>query len=184
VGLKTHAKMLLVTRREGKALKKYGHLSTGNYNPRTARLYTDISYLTCDPQLTADMDHIFMHLASQSRLSRMNKLWVAPFYLHRKIIAQIEAVGAAALKGQAAKIMVKMNALTDLDLIDALIRAGQSGAQIDLIIRGACMLPAEVENFTDNIRVRSVVGRFLEHTRVFYFLSGSKKACICPVQTG
>jgi polyphosphate kinase len=176
VGLKTHAKMLLVTRREGKALKKYGHLSTGNYNPRTARLYTDISYLTCDPQLTGDMDHIFMHLASQSRLSRMNKLWVAPFYLHRKIIAQIEAVGAAALKGQAAKIMVKMNALTDLDLIDALIRAGQSGAQIDLIIRGACMLPAEVENFTDNIRVRSVVGRFLEHTRVFYFLSGEQES--------
>ena len=176
VGLKTHAKMLLVTRREGKSLKKYGHLSTGNYNPRTARLYTDISYLTCDPQLTADMDHIFMHLASQSRLSRMNKLWVAPFYLHRKIIAQIEAVGAAALKGQAAKIMVKMNALTDLDLIDALIRAGQSGAQIDLIIRGACMLPAEVENFTDNIRVRSVVGRFLEHTRVFYFLSGEQES--------
>jgi len=176
VGLKTHAKMLLVTRREGKSLKKYGHLSTGNYNPRTARLYTDISYLTCDPQLTADMDHIFMHLASQSRLSRMNKLWVAPFYLHRKIIAQIEAVGAAALKGQAAKIMVKMNALTDLDLIDALIRAGQSGAQIDLIIRGACMLPSEVENFTDNIRVRSVVGRFLEHTRVFYFLSGEQES--------
>ena len=176
VGLKTHAKMLLVTRREGKSLKKYGHLSTGNYNPRTARLYTDISYLTCDPQLTADMDHIFMHLASQSRLSRMNKLWVAPFYLHRKIIAQIEAVGAAALKGQAAKIMVKMNALTDLDLIDALIRAGQSGAQIDLIIRGACMLPAEVKNFTDNIRVRSVVGRFLEHTRVFYFLSGEQES--------
>jgi len=175
VGLKTHAKMLLVTRREGKALKKYGHLSTGNYNPRTARLYTDISYLTCDAKLTADMDHVFMHLASQSRLSRMNKLWVAPFYLHRKIIDQIDAVGAAALQGQPAKIMVKMNALTDLDLIAALIRAGQSGAQIDLIIRGACMLPAEVENYTDNIRVRSVVGRFLEHTRVFYFLSGEQE---------
>ncbi len=175
VGLKTHAKMLLITRREGKALKKYGHLSTGNYNPRTARLYTDISYLTCDPKLTADMDHVFMHLASQSRLSRMNKLWVAPFYLHRRIIDQIDAVGAAALQGQPAKIMVKMNALTDLDLIAALIRAGQSGAQIDLIIRGACMLPAEVENYTDNIRVRSVVGRFLEHTRVFYFLSGAQE---------
>jgi polyphosphate kinase len=175
VGLKTHAKMLLVTRREGKALKKYGHLSTGNYNPRTARLYTDISYLTCDAKLTADMDHVFMHLASQSRLSRMHKLWVAPFYLHRKIIDQIDAVGFAALQGQPAKIMVKMNALTDLDLIAALIRAGQSGAQIDLIIRGACMLPAEVENYTDNIRVRSVVGRFLEHTRVFYFLSGEQE---------
>jgi polyphosphate kinase len=175
VGLKTHAKMLLVTRREGKLLKKYGHLSTGNYNPRTAKLYTDISYLTCDAKLTADMDHVFMHLASQSRLGRMNKLWVAPFYLQRKIIAQVDAVGAAALKGQAAKIMVKMNALTDADLIHALIRAGQAGAQIDLIVRGACMLPAQVQSLTDNIRVRSVVGRFLEHTRVFYFAIGEQE---------
>jgi polyphosphate kinase len=176
VGLKTHAKMLLITRREGKVLRKYGHLSTGNYNPRTTRLYTDISYLTCDPRLTADMDHLFMHLASQSRLSRMNKLWVAPFHLQRKIIAQIESVGAAAAKGQPAKIMVKMNALTDADLIAALVRAGQLGAQIDLIIRGACMLPAEVESYTNNIRVRSVVGRFLEHTRVFYFLAGEQES--------
>ena len=175
VGLKTHAKMLLVTRREGKLLKKYGHLSTGNYNPRTAKLYTDISYLTCDAKLTADMDHVFMHLASQSRLGRMNKLWVAPFYLQRKIIAQVDAVGAAALKGQAAKIMVKMNALTDAELIHALIRAGQAGAQIDLIVRGACMLPAQVQGLTDNIRVRSVVGRFLEHTRVFYFAIGEQE---------
>ncbi len=175
VGLKTHAKMLLVTRREGKVLKKYGHMSTGNYNPRTTRLYTDISYLTCDAKLTADMDHLFMHLASQSRLHRMNKLWVAPFYLHRKIMAQLDAVGAAAAQGHAAKVMVKMNALTDTDLIAALIRAGQKGAQIDLIIRGACMLPAEVPGFTDNIRVRSVVGQFLEHTRVFYFVAGHQE---------
>jgi polyphosphate kinase len=176
VGLKTHAKMLLVTRREGKVLRKYGHLSTGNYNPRTTRLYTDISYLTCNPQLTADMDHLFMHVASQSRLHRMNKLWVAPFQLQRKIIAQLDAVGTAAAQGHAAKVMVKMNALTDVDLIGALIRAGQKGAQIDLIIRGACMLPAEVPGYTDNIRVRSVVGRFLEHTRVFYFVAGAKES--------
>ena len=175
VGLKTHAKMLLVTRREGKLLKKYGHLSTGNYNPRTAKLYTDISYLTCDAKLTADMDHVFMHLASQSRLGRMNKLWVAPFYLQSKIIAQVDAVGAAALKGEEGKIMVKMNALTDADLIQALIRAGQAGAQIDLIVRGACMLPAQLPGLTDNIRVRSVVGRFLEHTRVFYFAIGEQE---------
>ena len=176
VGLKTHAKMLLVTRREGRVLRKYGHLSTGNYNPRTTRLYTDISYLTCNPQLTADMDHLFMHVASQSRLHRMNKLWVAPFHLQRNIMAQLDAVGTAASLGQAAKVMVKMNALTDVDLIDALIRAGQKGAQIDLIIRGACMLPAEVPGYTDNIRVRSVVGRFLEHTRVFYFVAGAKES--------
>jgi len=176
VGLKTHAKMLLVTRREGKVLNKYGHMSTGNYNPRTTRLYTDISYLTCDPKLTADMDHLFMHVASQSRLHRMNKLWVAPFHLQRKIIAQLEAVGAAAAQGQAARVMVKMNALTDTNLIAALIRAGQKGAQIDLIVRGACMLPAEVPGYTDNIRVRSVVGRFLEHTRVFYFVAGAHES--------
>ena len=176
VGLKTHAKMLLVTRREGKVLKKYGHLSTGNYNPRTTRLYTDISYLTCDAKLTADMDRLFMHLASQSRLHRMNKLWVAPFYLQRKIIAQLDAVGAAAAQGHTAKVMVKMNALTDADLIAALVRAGQQGAQIDLIIRGACMLPAQVPGVTDNIRVRSVVGRFLEHTRVFYFVAGTDES--------
>ena len=176
VGLKTHAKMLLVTRREGRGLRKYGHLSTGNYNPRTTRLYTDISYLTCNPQLTADMDQLFMHVASQSRLHRMNKLWVAPFQLQRKIIAQLDAVGTAASLGQAAKVMVKMNALTDVDLIGALIRAGQKGAQIDLIIRGACMLPAEMPGYTDNIRVRSVVGRFLEHTRVFYFVAGAKES--------
>ena len=176
VGLKTHAKMLLVTRREGKVLKKYGHLSTGNYNPRTTRLYTDVSYLTCDVKLTADMDHLFVHLASQSRLHRMNKLWIAPFYLQRKIIAQLDAVGTAAAQGLPAKIILKMNALTDLDLIAALIRAGQNGAQIDLIIRGACMLPAEVQGYTDNIRVRSVVGRFLEHTRVFYFVAGAQES--------
>ena len=176
VGLKTHAKMLLVTRREGRVLKKYGHLSTGNYNPRTTRLYTDISYLTCDARLTADMDHLFMHLASQSRLHRMNKLWVAPFYLQRKIIAQLDAVGHAAEQGQTAKVMVKMNALTDAELIAALVRAGQKGAQIDLIIRGACMLPAQVPGVTDNIRVRSVVGRFLEHTRVFYFVAGDQES--------
>lgn len=176
VGLKTHAKMLLVTRREGKVLKKYGHLSTGNYNPKTTRLYTDISYLTCDARLTADMDHLFMHLASQSRLHRMNKLWVAPFHLLRKIIAQIDAVGAAAAQGVSSKMMVKMNALTDLDLIEALIRAAQKGAQIDLVVRGACMLPAQVPGYTDNIRVRSVVGRFLEHTRVFYFVVGEQES--------
>jgi len=176
VGLKTHAKMLLVTRREGKVLKRYGHMSTGNYNPRTTRLYTDVSYLTCDPQLTADMDHLFMHVASQSRLHRMRKLWVAPFQLQRKIIAQLDAVGHAAAQGQAARVMVKMNALTDVDLIAALIRAGQKGAQIDLIVRGACMLPAEVPGYTDNIRVRSVVGRFLEHTRVFYFVAAAQES--------
>ncbi len=169
VGLKTHAKMLLVTRREGKHLRRYGHLSTGNYNPRTARLYTDISYLTAEPQLTADMDQVFVHLASQSRLPKLNHVWLAPFHLQRKLIEKIDALGEAALVGQDTRIVAKMNALTDEALMLALVRAGQRGVKIDLIVRGACMLPAQVPGVTDNIRVRSVIGRFLEHSRVFYF---------------
>ncbi len=172
VGLKTHAKMLLVTRREGRTLKRYGHLSTGNYNPRTAKLYTDLSYLTCDTAMTGDMDRLFVHLASPSRLSRMSKLLTAPFHLQRKLIEKIDQVGAAAAKGLTARVVVKMNSLTDPQLIHALIRAGQQGAQIDLIVRGACMLPAGLAGQTDNIRVRSIIGRFLEHSRVFYFEAG------------
>ena len=169
VGLKTHAKMLLVTRREGRVLKRYGHLSTGNYNPRTAKLYTDLSYLTCDARMTADMDILFVHLASPSRLGRMNKLWAAPFLLQNNMVEKIESVGAAAAKGLPARIVAKMNSLTDPVLIHALISAGQKGAQIDLIVRGACMLPAGIPGKTDNIRVRSIIGRFLEHSRVFFF---------------
>ena len=172
VGLKTHAKMLLVTRREGRVLKRYGHLSSGNYNPRTAKLYTDLSYLTCDARMTADMDTLFVHLASPSRLGRMNKLWAAPFLLQKKMVEKIASVGAAAEKGLPARIVAKMNSLTDPVLIHALILAGQKGAQIDLIVRGACMLPAGLPGKTDNIRVRSIIGRFLEHSRVFFFEAG------------
>jgi polyphosphate kinase len=169
VGLKTHAKMLLITRREGRVLKRYGHLSTGNYNPRTAKLYTDLSYLTSDARMTADMETLFVHLASPSRLGKMNKLWAAPFLLQKNMVQKIEAVGAAAAKGLPARIVAKMNSLTDPVLIHALISAGQKGAQIDLIVRGACMLPAGIPGKTDNIRVRSIIGRFLEHSRVFFF---------------
>jgi len=176
VGLKTHAKMLLVTRREGRHLRRYGHLSTGNYNRRTARLYTDLSYLTADEHVTADMDAVFDHLASQNPLPRLKRLVMAPFHLQRAMLNCIEAVAAAAERGEDARIVAKMNALTDEALIHALVRAGQCGARIDLIVRGACMLPAQVPGVTDNIRVRSVIGRFLEHTRVFYFRSGAKES--------
>jgi polyphosphate kinase len=169
VGLKTHAKMLLITRREGRRLVRYGHLSTGNYNPRTARLYTDISYLTADRMLTVDMDNLFVHLASQSRLPKLNRLLLAPFQLQRKLIEKIDQLGLAARQGRQTRIVAKMNALTDEDLMRALVRAGQCGVKIDLIVRGACMLPAGLQGLTDNIAVRSVIGRFLEHSRVFYF---------------
>ncbi|RYY72428.1 MAG: polyphosphate kinase 1, partial [Comamonadaceae bacterium] len=175
VGLKTHAKMLLVTRREGRALVRYAHLSTGNYNPRTARLYTDISHLTADPALTADVEQVFIQLASQSRLPRLNQVWLAPFHLQKRFIERIDQVGAAAAAGEDARIVLKMNALTDEPLMQALVRAGQRGARIDLIVRGACMLPARVPGLTDNIRVRSVIGRFLEHSRVFYFCAGKEE---------
>jgi polyphosphate kinase len=169
VGLKTHAKMMLITRREAGKIVRYAHLSTGNYNPGTARLYTDISHLTADRQLTADVDHVFVHLTGQNRLPRLNRLLLAPLQLHRKLMEKIQALGEASKAGQSTRLVAKMNALTDEPLIHALIDAGRAGVKIDLIVRGACMLPAQVPGYTENIRVRSVVGRFLEHSRVFYF---------------
>ena len=176
VGLKTHAKMLLVTRREGRHLVRYAHLSTGNYNPKTARSYTDVSYLTAEPLLTADIDNVFVHLASQSRLPKLNHLLLAPLQLQRKLIEKIQALGEAALQGKDTRLVAKMNALTDEDLMLAMLRAGQCGVKIDLIVRGACMLPAQVPGVTDNIRVRSIIGRFLEHSRVFYFRCAGEEA--------
>jgi len=172
VGLKTHAKMLLVMRREGDGIKYYGHVSTGNYNPRTARLYTDVSMLTADPQITRDMEHLFRHIASQVKLPRMHKLLVAPFHLHRQMLARIRTAELAAKAGKPAKIILKMNALTDEMLVKALVKAGRAGVEIDLILRGACILPVNAPGLDGRIRVRSIIGRLLEHSRVFYFKIG------------
>ncbi len=169
VGLKTHAKMMLITRREGRQLRRYAHLSTGNYNPRTARLYTDLSHLTADVALTTDVDNVFVHLASHSRLPRLSRVLLAPLQLQQKLIHKINGVAKSVRSGHEGRIVAKMNALTDEALVHALIKAGQAGVKIDLIVRGACVLPAQLPAFTDNIRVRSVIGRFLEHSRVFYF---------------
>jgi polyphosphate kinase len=173
VGLKTHAKMLLITRREGTGLRRYAHLSTGNYNPGTARVYTDLSMLTADETLTADVDQIFLHLASQNRLGRLNQALMAPFLLHKALLDKLAAAGEAAARGEEARVTLKMNALTDEALARALAAASQQGVKIDLIVRGACVLPASVPGFTDNVRVRSVIGRLLEHSRVFHFRFGS-----------
>ncbi|TXT37191.1 MAG: polyphosphate kinase, partial [Comamonadaceae bacterium] len=175
VGLKTHAKMLLVSRREGRSICRYAHLSTGNYNPKTARLYTDLSYLTRDPKITHDIEAVFGLLANQSRIPRLNKLIMAPFALQRSLIEQIDKTAKAAAAGVASRIILKMNSLTDEKLMEALVRAGQAGVAVDLIIRGACMVPAQRTGFTDNIRVRSIIGRFLEHSRVFYFQTGPQE---------
>ncbi|PIT74252.1 polyphosphate kinase 1 [Limnohabitans sp. JirII-31] len=172
VGLKTHAKMLLVSRREGRSIRRYAHLSTGNYNPRTAKLYTDLSHLTCDPKLTQDIENVFNLLANQSKIPRLNKLWLAPFYLQRNLIDMVDKTAQAAAGGLPCRIVLKMNTLTDEKLMESLLRAGLAGVDIDLIVRGACMLPAQRPGVSENIRVRSIIGRFLEHSRVFYFRSG------------
>ena len=180
VGFKTHAKLLLVTRREAGArgaahLRRYVHLSTGNYNPRTARLYTDLGLLTADPQLSADADAVFHQLTSLTRVRSQRHLLTAPFVLHRRLMAHLATVAEAAAAGRPARVVVKVNALTEPALIGALVAVAQAGAQVDLVVRGACMLPPGIAGVTDRIRVRSVVGRFLEHTRVLYFRWGASE---------
>jgi polyphosphate kinase len=174
VGLKTHAKLLLLTRREGSRLRRYAHLSTGNYNPNSARLYTDIGYLTAAPDITADVDAVFQQLASLGEMKALRCLLQAPFTLHPSMLGLIDKVTQAALRGEPARMVLKLNALTDVPLIEALVGAGRAGAQIDLIVRGACMLPPGIPGATDHIRVRSIVGRFLEHTRILYFHWGHR----------
>jgi len=176
VGLKTHAKLLLVTRREEGRLRRYGHLSTGNYNPKTARLYTDVGCLTADGETTADIDAVFQQLASLGKMRPLRQLLQAPFTLHRQMLQHIQQVAEAARQGRPARIVVKINALTDVPLMEALVAAGQAGADIDLVVRGACMLPPGLPGVTERIRVRSVVGRLLEHSRVAYFRWGPGEA--------
>ena len=176
VGLKTHAKMLLVSRREGRLIRRYAHLSTGNYNPKTAKLYTDMSHLTSDAKITQDVETVFNLLANQSKIPRLNKLMLAPFHLQKNLIELTNQTAHAAREGHKSRIILKMNTLTDESLMEALVHAGQAGVQVDLIVRGACMLPAQRAGFTDNIRVQSIIGRFLEHSRVFYFAAGKEES--------
>ena len=177
VGFKTHAKLLLVTRREAghrgaPLLRRYAHLSTGNYNPKTARLYTDVGYLTSNAEVTADVDMVFQQLSSLTQQKSTRQLLLAPFSMQAQQIRMISRVADAARAGKPARIVLKLNSLTDEPLIEALLEAGQAGARIDLIVRGACILPPGVPGLSDNIRVRSIVGRMLEHTRVLYFRWG------------
>ncbi|HYP66784.1 MAG TPA: polyphosphate kinase 1 [Thiobacillaceae bacterium] len=169
VGHKTHAKMALVVRREEGQLRRYAHLGTGNYNARTARLYTDFGLLTCDEAITADVHHVFVQLTGLGRAGKLNQLWQSPFTLHSEILAAIEKETALARAGQPAVIIAKMNALLEPRVIAALYAASQAGVKIDLIVRGVCALKPGVAGLSENIRVRSIIGRFLEHSRVFYF---------------
>ena len=173
VGHKTHAKMALVVRREdgpqGSVLRRYAHLATGNYNPRTARQYTDFGLLTAKEEICADVNDVFKQLTGLGKSSRMKYLWLSPFTLHRRVVAAVRNEVRLAKDGKSARIMAKMNALLEPELIEELYAASQAGVQIDLLVRGVCALRPGVAGLSDNVRVRSVVGRFLEHTRVFYF---------------
>ncbi len=170
--LKTHSKVLLVVRREKDKLCRYVHFGTGNYNPTTSRLYTDLGLLTSDEELGEDATSLFNFLTGYSQQHKYNRLLVAPLNLREKLTALIRRERKHKLDGKPARIIMKANSLTDEQLIGELYEASQAGVQIDLIIRGICSLRPGVKGLSSNICVRSVVGRFLEHSRVFYFANG------------
>jgi len=172
VGHKTHAKMALVVRREDGKLRRYAHLSTGNYHARTAALYTDFGLFTCNEEICADVNDVFMQLTGLGKATKLKHLWQAPFTLHQRIIKAIQNETKHAREGRKAQIIGKMNALLEPEIIAALYDASQAGVKIDLIVRGVCALRPGIPGVSDNIHVRSVLGRFLEHSRVFYFRNG------------
>lgn len=168
-GHKTHSKMILVVRREGRMLRRYVHIGTGNYHPQTAKVYTDYGLFTCDNTFGVDVQTIFQQLTAPRRSTKLKKLLHSPFSLHRRMLELVNREAANAATGKSARIILKMNALTEVEVIKALYRASRGGVKIDLIIRGICALRPGIEGLSENIRVRSIIDRFLEHTRVFYF---------------
>jgi polyphosphate kinase len=174
VGHKTHAKMLMVVRREDGKLRRYVHLGTGNYHQRTARLYTDFGLFTCDEKVCADVNEVFNQLTSLGKARALNYLWQSPFSLHSEVLRAIQNEARIAQSGKRAHIIAKMNALLEPETINALYEASQAGVKIDLIVRGVCALRPGVKGLSENIKVRSVIGRFLEHTRIFYFRNNLK----------
>ncbi len=169
VGHKTHAKMILVIRREGRQLKRYVHLGTGNYHAKTARLYTDIGMLSSDIAISDDVQKVFQQLTALGKAGKLKKVLQAPFTLHKSILEYIQNEIDHAKKGETARIMAKMNSLVEPEIIKALYQASQAGVKVDLIVRGICCLRPGVLGVSENIQVRSIVGRFLEHSRIYYF---------------
>ncbi|NKF21966.1 polyphosphate kinase 1 [Solimonas marina] len=180
VGYKTHAKMCLIVRREETlgttpgGLRYYAHLGTGNYHPKTARLYTDYGFFTADAQICSDVHTVFLQLTSLGKVTKLERLLQSPFTLAKQLHAKIEREIAHAQAGRPARIIAKMNALVESEMIQALYRASQAGVRVDLIVRGMCSLRPGVKGLSESIQVRSVIGRFLEHHRVYYFANGSE----------
>ncbi|UCE31913.1 MAG: polyphosphate kinase 1, partial [Burkholderiales bacterium] len=169
VGRKTHAKMALLIRREDGRLVRYAHLGTGNYHPRTARLYEDFGLFTADPDICADVNEVFRRLTGIGQAGALRVLWQAPFTLHESVVAAIRREAEIARAGRKASIVAKVNALLEPAVIEELYAASQAGVSIELIVRGVCALRPGVPGLSDNIRVRSIIGRFLEHSRVYRF---------------
>jgi polyphosphate kinase len=174
-GLKTHTKTALVVRKEGDGIRRYAHIGSGNYNSKTARIYTDIGLFTCSPSLGADLSDLFNALTGFSRQRLYRKLIMAPGNLRSRFLEMIARETKHASEGRGGRIIAKMNALVDPDIIEALYHASQAGVEIDLIVRGICCLRPGVDGVSDRIRVISIVGRFLEHSRVFYFANGGEE---------
>jgi polyphosphate kinase len=180
VGLKTHCKLALLVRRDQDGeTRRYGHLGTGNYNPVTARFYTDLSLLTADPEITASMHAVFNYLTAHSESGDYSPLLVAPLTLAENFIRLIHRETEHAAAGRPARIIAKMNSLLEPSLVEALYAASQAGVEIDLIVRGICSLRPGVKGMSENIRVRSIIGRFLEHSRIFYFMNGGQEELFC-----
>ncbi|MDP2804823.1 MAG: polyphosphate kinase 1 [Gallionellaceae bacterium] len=169
VGHKTHAKMVMIIRREDGKLRRYVHLGTGNYHPRTAKLYTDFGLFTCNEEICSDVNQVFVQLTGLGKSSKLLHLWQSPFSLHSQVIKSIQNEAKLAKAGKVAHIIAKMNALLEPEIIQELYEASKAGVKIELIIRGVCALRPGVPGLSENITVRSIIGRFLEHTRIFYF---------------
>ena len=179
VGYKTHCKMMLIVRREGETLRRYVHLGTGNYHSGTARAYTDVGIITCDESISEDTHHVFQQLTGLGRVKELQKLLQSPFTLHKTLLELIDFEIAEAKAGRKGRLMAKMNSLVETEIIKALYRASCAGVGVDLVVRGICCLRPGVPGLSDNIRVRSILGRFLEHPRIFYFYHGGEHVTYC-----
>jgi len=179
VGYKTHGKMMMIVRREGRSMRRYVHLGTGNYHTITSKFYTDLGLLSCNPDLTEDVHKIFQQLTGLGKASRLKAMLSGPFTLHKGLLERINREAEAAQQGRVAKITAKMNGLEEPEIIRALYRASQAGVKIDLVVRGICCLRPGVKGLSENIRVRSVLGRFLEHSRIFSFHNDGEQEVFC-----